>query len=304
MANIMFLFPGQGTQFVGMGKALAQASAPAREVFERADAALGLPLSRLCWEGPADELTNTVNAQPAIVVTSLACLAALQAAGVQGSMTAGHSVGEYSALAASGVISVEDAIRLARRRGEVMAQAGQKRPGTMTAILGLDTAAIEEACRQASSEGIGEAVVSNLNAPQQIVISGDVAAVKRAAELSRARKTIPLQVSGAFHSPLMDEAAAAFAALLDQTAFSNARAPFVSSATVEKLMDGARIREVMKTQMRAAVRWQEAMELVLRQPPDFLIEVGPGSALSGMVKRIERRSEPQHINDPDSLAKT
>ena len=287
--GLILAFPGQGAQKVGMGRDLAEASPAAREMFERIDAALDVPLSRLMWDGPEDELTRTHNAQPAILAHSVAMLAAL-GEGVSTAVAAmGHSLGEYSAYVAAGALEPEDAARLVRRRGELMLEAGQQRPGAMAAVLGLPTSEVEAACQEAS--GGGEvAVAANLNAPDQTVVSGDPAAVERAGASCKARgakRVVPLKVSGAFHSPLMAPAAAGLAQALAAVPFEDPRIPVFANATAESVRTAAAARQLLVDQLTAPVRWVACVEAAaqLGDGASFL-EIGPGTVLSGLIRRI------------------
>jgi [acyl-carrier-protein] S-malonyltransferase len=287
---IVLLCPGQGAQKVGMGKDLAERFPPAREVFQRIDDTLGAPLSRLMWEGPEEELTLTHNAQPAILAHSAAVWAvvgdrlapSLRAA-------AGHSLGEYSAYVAAGSLSAENGARLVRRRGELMYQAGTRRPGAMSAVLGLATSEVDAACREASSaEAV--AVPANLNAPDQTVISGDPAAVEQAGAACKARgakRVLPLKVSGAFHSPLMSPAVPGLQQALEQVAFAEPRIPIFANATASPVTTGADARRLLAEQLIAPVRWVECMQAAAAAVPGArFIEIGPGNVLSGLLKRI------------------
>ena len=281
--------PGQGAQKVGMGKDLADRFAAARDTFAAIDEALGVSLSRIMWEGPDEELTRTHNAQPAILAHSAAVLAvAGEALGVPGA-SAGHSLGEYTAHVAAGSLSVTDAARLVRRRGELMHQAGTKRPGTMAAVLGLETAAVEAACREASANG-GVAVPANLNAPEQTVISGDPEAVARAAEGCKARgakRVVPLKVSGAFHSPLMEPAVDGLREALAGAAFRDPRFPVVANATAQPVRKAPEAMRLLVEQLTAPVRWVECMRAAAALAPGAtFVEVGPGNVLAGLLKRI------------------
>ena len=253
--------PGQGAQKVGMGKDLADRFPAARAVFSEIDDALGVPLSRLMWDGPEDELTRTHNAQPAILAHSAAVLAVIGDALGRPGAAAGHSLGEYSAHVAAGSLSAADAARLVRRRGELMYQAGLERPGAMVAVLGLDTAAVEAACREASSaEGV--AVPANLNTPEQTVVSGDPEAVARAGEGCRtrgAKRVVPLKVSGAFHSPLMEPAVPGLRTALAQAAFNDPGCPVVANATAEPVTTATDAVRTLIEQLTAPVRWVECM---------------------------------------------
>jgi [acyl-carrier-protein] S-malonyltransferase len=289
VVNAVLLCPGQGAQKVGMGKDLAEAFSQARAVFEAIDEALGVSLSALMWDGPEDELTLTHNAQPAILAHSLAAYAVVRdvLAPVAG---AGHSLGEYSAYAAAGALEVATAARVVRRRGELMLQAGQDRPGTMAAVLGLDPDTVASACREAS--GDGEVVVpANLNAPGQLVVSGDPAAVERAGQLLRtagAKRVLPLKVSGAFHSPLMEPAAVDLRAALREVTFRDPAFPVIANATAKPVGDAPEAVRRLGDQLTAPVRWIESMERAgqLADPAIAFVEVGPGTVLGGLVKRI------------------
>jgi [acyl-carrier-protein] S-malonyltransferase len=281
--------PGQGAQKVGMGKDLADRFAAARDTFAAIDEALGVSLSRIMWEGPDEELTRTHNAQPAILAHSAAVLAvAGEALGAPGA-SAGHSLGEYTAHVAAGSLSVTDAARLVRRRGELMHQAGTKRPGTMAAVLGLETAAVEAACREASANG-EVAVPANLNAPEQTVISGDPEAVARAGEGCKARgakRVVPLKVSGAFHSPLMEPAVDGLREALAGAAFRDPRFPVVANATAQPVRKAPEAMRLLVEQLTAPVRWVECMRAAAALAPGAtFVEVGPGNVLAGLLKRI------------------
>jgi len=286
---MVVMCPGQGAQKVGMGRDLADRFDSARDTFAAIDEALGVPLSRIMWEGPEEELTRTHNAQPAILAHSAAVLAAVSEAFGDPALGAGHSLGEYSALVAAGSLSATDAARLVRRRGELMHEAGMKRPGTMAAVLGLATEVVDAACRDVSTAG-EVAVPANLNAPEQTVISGDPAAVARAGEECKARgakRVVPLKVSGAFHSPLMEPAIPGLRAALARAAFGDLNFPVIANATAEPVErpDGA-IRQLVD-QLTAPVRWVESMRKAAELAPGAtFVEVGPGNVLSGLLKRI------------------
>ena len=285
----VLMCPGQGAQRVGMGRDLAQRFPVARETFGAIDDTLGVPLSRIMWEGPEDQLTLTHNAQPAILAHTVAVLAVLgerlglMAAG------AGHSLGEYSAHVAARTLTAADAARLVRRRGELMLEAGTARPGAMAAVLGLDTAAVEAACNAASREG-GVAVAANLNAPDQTVISGDPAAVAAAGEGCRARgarRVVPLKVSGAFHSPLMAPAVDGLREALNEVSFADPAFPVVANASGEPVGTGVDAKRLLADQLTAPVRWVECMRTAASLAPEAtFVEVGPGNVLSGLLKRI------------------
>ncbi|HET9151128.1 MAG TPA: ACP S-malonyltransferase [Gemmatimonadales bacterium] len=293
MVNVV-VCPGQGSQKVGMGRDLAERFPAARAVFDRVDAALGVPLSRLMWEGPEEELTLTHNAQPAILAHSAAVLAVAGDKLAPVAMAAGHSLGEYSAYVAAGALTVEDAARLVRRRGELMLEAGKARPGAMAAILGLSTAEVAEACSAASQAG-AVAVAANQNAPDQTVISGDPAAVEAAGARCKelgAKRVIPLKVSGAFHSPLMQPAQDGLDEALAAVAFQAPRFPVVANATAMPVREAGEARRQLVAQLTAPVRWVACAETLAREAPGAcFIEVGPGNVLSGLVRRIVPGSE-------------
>ena len=299
--TLVFLFPGQGAQKIGMGQALANAHPLARETYALADRVLGVPLSTLCWEGPADELTRSVNAQPALLTHSIAAWRLVDGAGLTPAWVAGHSLGEYSACVAAGALSFEDALRLTRRRGELMTQAGIDHPGTMAAILGLDRASVDALCEEASSAGMVRA--ANLNAPGQIVISGEIAAVERACELAKARgakRALRLQVSGAFHSPLMASAADGLAAAIDAAEWRDARCPIVANVSAEPVQRASDIRAALKAQLLGAVRWEDTMRRLVSERASAL-ELGTGTVLRGLLRTLDPQIASLNVDDSDSL---
>jgi [acyl-carrier-protein] S-malonyltransferase len=296
--------PGQGAQKVGMGKDLADRFAAARDTFAAIDEALGVSLSRIMWEGPDEELTRTHNAQPAILAHSAAVLAVAGEALETPGASAGHSLGEYTAHVAARSLSVTDAARLVRRRGELMHQAGTTRPGTMAAVLGLETAAVEDACREASASG-GVAVPANLNAPEQTVISGDPEAVARAGEGCKARgakRVVPLRVSGAFHSPLMQPAVDGLREALAGAAFRDPRFPVVANATAQPVRKAPEAMRLLVEQLTAPVRWVECMRAAAALAPGAtFVEVGPGNVLAGLLKRIVPEAESLALGTADEI---
>jgi [acyl-carrier-protein] S-malonyltransferase len=290
----IWLCPGQGAQNVGMGKDLAEQFPAARDTFQAIDDALGVALSRVMFEGPEDELTVTQNAQPAILAHSAAVFAVLAgsaaAAGAIGA--AGHSLGEYSAYVTARSLEAPDAAKLVRRRGELMHKAGEERPGMMAAVLGLATAGVETACREASQQG-SVVVAANINAPDQTVISGDPDAVARAGELCKARgakRVVPLKVSGAFHSPLMAPATNHLQVALERAPFQEPAFPVIANATAEAVKDTGRARRLLAQQLTAPVRWVECMQHAARLAGEGtevrFLEIGPGTVLAGLLKRI------------------
>ena len=301
--KLAFLFPGQGAQTVGMGRTLAEKHAAAREVFAIADRVLGFPLTRMCWDGPEAELKQTLHAQPALLTHSVAALRLLELAGVRPAWVAGHSLGEYSACVAAGALTFEDALTLVHRRGDLMYRSGIERTGTMAAILGMSAAAVAEVCAEASAAGI--MVPANFNAPGQIVISGEVAGVEKACEIAKAkgaRRAIRLEVSGAFHSPLMESAAHGLAASLDATEFRDPSCPVVSNVTAAPIVRGAELRESLKRQLLGAVRWEDSMRWLLAQAPEAFVEVGTGKVLRGLLRTMDPGVRALGADDPDSLA--
>jgi [acyl-carrier-protein] S-malonyltransferase len=300
--SVAFVFPGQGSQVVGMGKALFDAFPRSRAVFEEADAALGFALSRLCFEGPEAELQLTANTQPAILAASLAALRPLLARGARPDWVAGHSLGEYSAVVAAGAIGLADALRTVRRRGEYMQEAVPVGVGAMAAILGLDLPAIEDACREAAA---GEVVSpANVNSAGQVVIAGHAAAVDRASELCRARgakRAVRLPVSAPFHCALMKPAQDRLAPDLAALAFRDPEVPLVSNVDARIVREGDACRDGLVRQVSGAVRWQESVELLAREGVDVFVEVGPGTVLSGLVRKIAKGARVLNVDSPESL---
>jgi [acyl-carrier-protein] S-malonyltransferase len=270
-----------------MGKLLAEASAEARAIFEQADEVLGRSISKLCFEGTEEELRRTSNTQPAMFTASAAALAALLAAGFDGEFTAGHSLGEYTALYAAGSIDFATGLQLVQTRGQAMEEAGRNRPGVMAALLGLPEEKADEICREASSAGIVAA--ANFNSPTQPVISGEEAAVDRAIELAKAagcKKAMKLNVGGAFHSPLMSEAAERLATALQSAAISPPQMVFINNVAAETLTDPESIRRSLLTQLTSCVKWTDCVRKIAALGATHLVEVGPGNVLTGQLKRI------------------
>ncbi|MDD5563762.1 MAG: ACP S-malonyltransferase [Thermoanaerobaculaceae bacterium] len=290
MGKTAFVFPGQGSQFAGMGEDLARHYAEARAVFERADAALGESLSRLCFEGPDDQLRLTANTQPAILTASLAAFAVLAARGARFDGVAGHSLGEYSAIGAAGGLGVEDLVRAVRKRGQLMQEAVPVGVGAMSAVLGPARDLVEACCREASTGG--EAVVAaNFNAPEQTVIAGHAGAVARAGELLVARgakRVVPLPVSAPFHSPLMAPARAGLAPVLAALPFAGLSVALYNNVDAAPVADADAVRDGLVRQVDAPVRWVELVERMVADGFDTFVEVGPGSVLSGLIRRIAR----------------
>lgn len=285
MSKIAFIFPGQGSQYVGMGKDLFEKSEEARSFFQNADLVLKSDLSKICFEGPEETLRQTMNTQPAIFIHSMALLRLIGPREV--SMVAGHSLGEYSALVAAGSIDFEDGLRLVRLRGELMQKAGVENKGTMAAILGLEPSAVEEICSAASLEGIVQC--ANFNSPGQIVISGAVEGVRRAVGLSKergAKMAKELVVSGAFHSPLMSSARDGLMNALQKIVIRDARIPVYSNVTAAPVTKAEEIRWMLGEQLTSPVRWEESVKNIVRDGGNKFVEIGPGKILQGLVKRI------------------
>ena len=284
---LAFIFPGQGSQYVGMGKDLYEGSPVAKAVLDEVAGAVDFPLLSLMFEGPAEELTKTENAQPALLAHALAANALLREAGLVPDVVAGHSLGEYSAVAAAGCLSAGAAVKLVRLRGELMAEAGEQVGGTMAAVIGLDTEAVRRAAQEAGE--VGTIVVANLNAPGQVVISGEEAAVKAASLLMKAagaKRVLPLNVSGAFHSPLMKPAAERLGEALAETAFSDAAVHVISNVDAVDRTDAVSIKAALLRQLTGSVLWEDCVNRMVQTGVDTFVEVGPGKVLSGLVGRI------------------
>jgi [acyl-carrier-protein] S-malonyltransferase len=287
LPKVAYVFPGQGSQSTGMGLDLYNAYSSAREVFDQADASLGFSLSRLCFEGPEEELTKTHNVQPAMLVVSIACLKALETAAVANlpspAFLAGHSLGEYTGLVAAGVLDLADAVVLVRERGRLMYEAGLRNPGSMLAAIGLDEETVQDVCVQTGTE------ISNVNCPGQIVISGAVQALAEANRLGKtrgARAMRPLKVSGAFHSALMEPVIAEFSKIVSNVRFRSPDVPVISNVTAEPLTDVDSIKKELVQQLRNCIQWQRSVEYMIRSGVTAFYEIGPGRVLSGLIRRI------------------
>jgi [acyl-carrier-protein] S-malonyltransferase len=281
------IFPGQGSQSVGMGQAFSEARTVIRATFAEADAVLGFPLSALCFTGPDAELKCTTNAQPALLTVSTAYWRALQEDGLTCGMVAGHSLGEYSALVAAGALTFPDALRLVRRRGELMEAAANNHPGGMAAVLGMADADVAALCVEVAATH-GTLVAANYNAPGQVVVSGVAAAIAAVREIARARggRVLPLPVSGAFHSPLMAEAAAGFATALAEVVIHTPTVPVVQNVTALPTSDPTTLREGLARQITGSVLWTSSVQGMAAAGITRFVEVGPGAVLTGLLKRI------------------
>lgn len=302
--SIAFIFPGQGSQYVGMGKGLFEIEA-ARQTFLEADRILGWEVSRLCFEGPEERLNQTQYTQPALLVTSVAVWRCLGEPIGKGAYVAGHSLGEYTALVASGALSFSDAVRLVHRRGAFMQEAAPSGKGGMAAILGLNREGVEEICRKASTEW-GKVAAANYNAPDQIVIAGETEAVKRGVALALehgAKRAIPLAVSVPSHSPMMKEACIRLSAELEKISGKALKVPLVNNLEAKAIQTWPAAKNGLVDQLSSPLLWEETIQRMRREGVDLFIEVGPGRVLSGLAKRIDRKLEVMNADDPATVEK-
>ena len=301
--KVAYVFPGQGSQSIGMGLDLYVHYASAREVYEEVDETLGFSLSRLCFEGPEEDLLQTINVQAALLTTSIACLRATQEVTENGlpapTFTAGHSLGEYTALVVAGVLPLADAVRLVRERGRLMHEAGQRKPGGMMAIIGLDQEILADICLSVGT------VISNINSPGQIVISGpqeNLEKARRLAQLKGARRVIPLKVSGAFHSSLMEPAIEGLKNAVSTFKYKEPTVPIISNVTASLLTKVEAIKEELVSQIVHCVKWQQSVEYLISRGITTFFEIGPGDVLTGLIKRISPGARTVNMSSVETVS--
>jgi [acyl-carrier-protein] S-malonyltransferase len=305
MGKVAFVFPGQASQYPGMGKELAEKYPVARAVFDEADKAVGISVSKLCFEGSEDDLKLTANTQPAILTVSVAASRVLAEKGITPDFVAGHSLGEYSALVAAGSLKFADAVKLVRKRGTYMQEAVPAGQGAMAAIMGLSPAVVQDACKRAAEGEI--CAPANLNSPEQTVISGHAGAVKRAVEIASqlgAKRSMVLAVSAPFHSALMMPAQEKLERDLNAIAFADLQVPLVTNVDADSIRQGEEARSALIRQVTMAVRWEESMRMLLDEGVNTFVEVGPGRVLTGLMRQIERSVATLNVEDEKSLQAT
>ncbi|ART76314.1 ACP S-malonyltransferase [Sutcliffiella horikoshii] len=305
MGKVAFVFPGQGSQIVGMAQELATEYKEVQTVIDQADEKLGYKLSSLMFEGPQEELTLTYNAQPALLTSSIAILQLLKQSGIKADYTAGHSLGEYSALVAADAISFEDAVYTVHMRGKYMEEAVPAGVGSMAAVLGLDEGLLKEACEEASVEA-GPVQLANLNCPGQIVISGSAKGVSLASDKAKekgAKRVIPLVVSGPFHSSLMKPAASKLEDTLTSISIDDSKIPVIANVDAKEMTSASEIPVKLVEQLYSPVRWEQSVEKLIELGVDTFIEVGPGKVLSGLIKKVNRRATTIPVYDKETLQK-
>lgn len=302
--KIAFLFPGQGSQYLGMGQDLVDAFPEAKKIFEQVDEICRKPISKLCFEGPMEELTLTVNLQPAITAVNLACLTAVNEGGIRSHVAAGHSLGEYAALASSGVISLYDALKLVKMRGELMHREAVENPGAMAALIGLDITTVENIVQQTG--GTGVLAVANHNTAEQIVITGEEEPISQAMQSAKEKggKAVPLKVSGAWHCSLMKNAVDDFRQFMEEVAFSPPETGMIFNATAGTESDPEKIKEIMAQQLTSPVKWYDINRKMLDEGINTFVEVGPKKVLSGLLRKIippEGKAKVFQVQDKESL---
>lgn len=304
MGKVAFLFSGQGAQYVGMGRELYDNFQESKNIFDKADEALGFKISEICFQGSKEELDKTENTQPAILTTSIAALKALESKGINADVAAGLSLGEYSALVYSGVFDFQEAVKLVKKRGKYMQEAVPQGKGAMAAVLGLDSDKVREVCKDASDKGIVEP--ANFNCPGQIAIAGEVAAVESAAEFAKkagARKVVMLQVSGPFHTSMLKPASDKLALELENISVNKLKLPVITNVTGNYIKEEKDIKELLRRQVMSSVLWEDTINRMIDDGVDKFIEIGPGKVLTGFVKKINRKLKTFNIEDLNSLNK-